>query len=219
MEKEKARVKRHQQDGPSILTKLRVALSIIVVAGVALQGCGEPQHLPPSSRPTEAPLIEKHAPSSGKPVRLEHEIQGWETFAWLSERLLCVMAARPVQLRRPGQENEHTYCDRAPDTLLRDGPPALSSKPLPQVAPMDPDSRRLLLVGTVRGTVATVDVSMFGVTVTGEVRQLPTGDHRQIGAYAVWLPRSGPETHGMTLSDITAVVARDHAGRVVAELP
>ncbi|MGI5146547.1 hypothetical protein ACQEVC_09205 [Plantactinospora sp. CA-294935] len=52
MEKEKARVKRHQQDGPSILTKLRVALSIIVVAGVALQGCGEPQHLPPSSRET-----------------------------------------------------------------------------------------------------------------------------------------------------------------------
>ncbi|NJC65656.1 hypothetical protein HC028_14280 [Planosporangium flavigriseum] len=39
-----------------------------------------------------------------------------------------------------------------------------------------------------------------------------------VGAYAVWLPRSGPGRNGMDLSDITTVVAHDAAGNVVAQL-
>jgi hypothetical protein len=59
---------------------------------------------------------------------------------------------------------------------------------------------------------------MFGKTATGSVRTLPAGDHRQVAAYAAWLPRIGPGSDGMNWSDITAVVARDRLGRVVAEI-
>lgn len=61
---------------------------------------------------------------------------------------------------------------------------------------------------------------MFGATATAPVHPLPVRDGRQIGAYAVWLPRGGAGTgaKGMNLTDITAVIGRDDSGRVVAQL-
>lgn len=208
----------HHQDSLSSLAKRRPVLAILAAAGLALQGC-DVQHATEQPRPEESSLIGRHPPLAGTPVLLDHRFSEWETSAWLAETALCIMTARPVDLRRSGQENEFVFCEPTPAPLLGDGPPALPSKPFPQVVPMDPNSKDVLLVGTVRGPVATVDVTMFGATATSDVRSLPTGDQRQVGAYAAWLPRSQPAKDGMNLSDITAVIARDKAGMVVAKLP
>jgi hypothetical protein len=93
----------------------------------------------------------------------------------------------------------------------------LPAKPLPYTAPLDPQSREIILVGA-RGAVATVSVTMFGQTATAAVHPLPATGGRQVGAYAVWLPHSGAERDRMNLSDITAVVGRDADGNVVARL-
>jgi len=50
------------------------------------------------------------------------------------------------------------------------------------------------------------------------VHSLPATGGRQVGAYALWLPRSGAEHDGMNLADITAVVGRDANGNVVTRL-
>ena len=196
--------------------KLGIALAIVVVAGLATQGCI--LHAGRQPHPAATPLIEKYPPLGGAPVLLDHRFPDWETSAWLSTGVLCLRAARTADKHRSDRENQSVSCDPAPVPLRGDGPPDLST-PVPQVMPMDPASKELLLIGTVRGAVATVDVTMFGVTATGTVRRLPTADDRQLGAYAVWLPRSGPGKDGMRASDITAVVGRDQAGKIVVELP
>ena len=71
---------------------------------------------------------------------------------------------------------------------------------------------------SVRGAVTSVSVTLFGQTATADVHPLPATGGRQVGAYAVWLPRSGADRDGMNLSDITAVVGRDAAGSVVTRL-
>lgn len=114
--------------------------------------------------------------------------------------------------------NEFVFCDPAPADLEAAGPPLLPAKPVPYVAPLDPQSQEILLVGTVRGAVADVSVTMFDATATATVHRLPSTAGHEIGAYAVWLPRSGPERDGMNLTDITAVVGRDTAGNVVTSL-
>lgn len=65
---------------------------------------------------------------------------------------------------------------------------------------------------------ANVSVTMFSETATAAVHSLPTTNSQQVGAYAVWLPRSGTGRDGMHISDITAVVGRNAAGEVVARL-
>lgn len=134
----------------------------------------------------------------------------------LSGDAFCVRAARVKPQK--GKPNESISCDPAPAALKTIGPPLLPSKPLPYINPADPQSRKIILVGTVRGTVVTVAVTMFGHTATALVHPLPATDGRQVGAYAVWLPRSDAERDGMDLSDITAVIGRDAAGAIVTRL-
>jgi len=129
-----------------------------------------------------------------------------------------VRVARAGGKQEEGKENESVFCEPAPSALGTAGPPLLPAKPLPYTAPLDPQSREIILVGTARGAVATVSVTMFGHTATAAVHPLPATGGRQVGAYAVWLPRSGAERDGMNLSDITAVVGRDAEGNVVARL-
>jgi predicted RecA/RadA family phage recombinase len=188
---------------------MRPRIILTVVAGLlAVQGC--------TAEPT-AP--EAHPPVAGIPVVLDARIPGWETSAWLAEDAFCVRAARADGKRAEGKENESVFCDPAPSALDTVGGPLLPAKPLPYLAPQDPRSREIILVGTVRGVaVTTVSVTMFGQTATGTVRPLPASDGRQVGAYALWLPRSGVGGEGMDLSDITAVVGRDAAGSIVTQL-
>jgi hypothetical protein len=151
-------------------------------------------------------------------VVLDTSVPDWTTSAWLAKDTLCVRVARSDGERRKDRENELVFCDPAPSALDTSGPPLLPAKPQPYVAPLDPQQRKTILIGTVRGAVATVSVTMFGNTATTPVHQLPTADGRQVGAYALWLPYSGPTRNGMTLSDITDVVGRDAAGVVVTRL-
>ncbi|MDG4762864.1 hypothetical protein O7632_01845 [Solwaraspora sp. WMMD406] len=128
----------------------------------------------------------------------------------------CVRTARSDDEYVVGRENDFIWCDPAPSGALDPGPPALPADPLPYPAPLDPESQLIMLVGVVRGPVASVSVTMFGQTATSMVHPLPATDDRHIGAYAVWLPRSGDERSGMELSDITEVVAYDSDGIMVA---
>ncbi|WP_233606295.1 hypothetical protein [Micromonospora sp. Llam0] len=148
---------------------------------------------------------------------LDARVPGWETAAWLAEDAFCVCVAR-VDKRSEGKENEFVFCDPVPETLDTVGPPLLPTKPMPYVAPLDPQQREIILVGSVRGAVTSVSVTMFGQTATAAVQQLPATGGRQIGAYAVWLPRDGGQRDGMNLSDITAVVGHDADGNVVTQL-
>ncbi|MGH3740737.1 MAG: hypothetical protein ACRDT1_05325, partial [Micromonosporaceae bacterium] len=143
-------------------------------------------------------------------------VPGWETSAWLSEGAFCVRAARLKP--QAGKPNQAIYCDPAPPALEEAGPPLLPMKPLPYLDPGDPRSEKIILVGAVRGDVATVSVTMFDETATAQVHRLPATGGRHVGAYAVWLPFGGPERDGTGWDDITAVVGRDSAGRVVAWL-
>ncbi len=191
---------------------MRIRVILLVVTGLlAVPGCAAK---PPATSEPSAP---EHTPVVGQPVVLDTRVPGWETSAWLSQNALCVRAAR-VGEHKPGEENEFVFCDPAPSALKTVGPPLLPAKPVPYVAPMDPRSREIILVGTVRGAVASVSVTMFGETATATVHRLPATGGREIGAYAVWLPRSGSDRDGMALSDITAVVGRDATGGVVTSL-
>ncbi|MER7894515.1 hypothetical protein ABTX15_32490 [Micromonospora sp. NPDC094482] len=149
---------------------------------------------------------------------MDGRVPGWETSAWLAEDVSCVRAARVGGKHVEGQENESVVCDPAPAALKSSGPPLLPAKPLPYLQPWDPGSEEVILVGFVRGAIASVSVTMFGQTATATVHPLPATSGRQVGAYAVWLPRSGAEREGMNLSDITAVVGRDTDGNVVTRL-
>ncbi|MFI7209397.1 MULTISPECIES: hypothetical protein [Micromonospora] len=143
---------------------------------------------------------------------------GWEASAWLTGDAFCVRAARTGPEVKDDAANNFVFCNPAPSALDRDGPPMLPAKPVPYVAPLDPQQQEIILVGTVRGNIATVSVTMFGETATAAVHLLPMSKGRQVGAYAVWLPRSGPERDGMSSSDITAVIGYDAAGTVIAQL-
>ncbi|MGC9669501.1 hypothetical protein ACNTMW_23475 [Planosporangium sp. 12N6] len=174
---------------------------------LAVQGCaGKP------------PARVEHPPTVGGPVVLDARVPGWETSAWLAEDAFCVRAARAGGEHVDRQENEFIFCDPAPSALKTVGPPLLPAKPTPYIAPLDPQQREVILVGTVRGTAASVAVTMLDQTATATVHPLPATGGRQIGAYAVWLPRHASGRNGMDLSDITAIVARDDAGNVVAQL-
>lgn len=190
---------------------------LVAVAAAAVAACGG--SLPDAvtaEQPT--PSLDRYRPDAGLPVLIDQRSSDWEVFAWISDTSLCIMTARPMKLRRKGQANEVIFCDPAPLGLLAKGRATLPGKPLPQVAPADPRQAEILLVGTTRGAIATVEVTMFGVTATGRVRRLPTRDDRGIGAYTVWLPRSGPDRQGMSLADITSVIGRDRTGRAVATI-
>lgn len=195
---------------------LTVVAGPLVVAGLlSIQGCtvtlgrSGPQ-------PQTSPV---RAPTAGKPVVLDARVPGWQTAAWLADGAFCVRAERTDQ--KPGEDraDEAVFCDPAPPALDTTGAALLPAKPQPYIAPLDPQQKKIILVGTVRGqTITSVSVTMFGETVTATVRPLPAAGGREIGAYAVWLPRSGPERDGMSLDDITAVVGRDVAGNTVARL-
>ncbi|MEV6299839.1 hypothetical protein AB0M02_10590 [Actinoplanes sp. NPDC051861] len=176
---------------------MRTLLAAATVLAVA--GCTA---APPPPAPIPSPDI-------GQPVVLDARVAGWETSAWLGDGSLCVRGAGVDG----NPEAASVFCDPAPATLNDGG------KPLPYLAPADPQARQILLVGTVSGEVAEVSTTMFGETATGKVHPLPVTDGRSVGAYAVWLPSSGDNQPGMTLDDITAVVARDAAGNVVTRLP
>jgi len=159
-----------------------------------------------------------HPPTLGQPVVLDTRVPGWETSAWLAEDMFCVRAARAGDRWVDGKENESIFCDPEPSALDEIGPPLLPAKPLPYLVPWDPGSDEIILVGSTRGDITSVSVTMFGQTATGSVHPLPATRGRQVGAYAVWLPRSGPDRDGMKLSDITAVIGRNAAGDIVAHL-
>ncbi|WFE40926.1 hypothetical protein [Micromonospora sp. WMMD998] len=187
---------------------MRTRIIAIVVAGLlAVQGCAA-GHPAPARRP----------PTTGRPVVLDARIPGWETSAWLAEGAFCVRAARAGGQHEKGKENESVFCDPAPSALDSKGPPLLPAKPLPYPAPLDPQSREIILVGAVRGAVNSVSVTMFGETATAAVHPLPATDGRQVGAYAVWLPRGDAKPDGMDLADITAVVGRDTTGQIVTQI-
>lgn len=186
---------------------MRTRVIPIAVAGLlAAQGCT-----------TGPPAPAEHPPAVGSPVVLDTRVPGWETSAWLAEDSFCVRAAR-VGKREDGEENESVFCDPAPAALDTTGAPLLPAKPLPYLAPLDPQSREIILVGAVRGAVTSVSVTMFGRTATADVRPLPATRGRQIGAYALWLPRHGADQDEMNLADITTVVGRDATGKVVTRL-
>ncbi|MEV8508667.1 hypothetical protein AB0368_28100 [Actinoplanes sp. NPDC051475] len=149
---------------------------------------------------------------------LDTSVRGWETSAWLDDDTFCVRAARTSGRHVDGQENEFVFCDPAPAALNSPGPPLLPGKPRPYIAPLDPQSKEIILIGATRGAITDVSVTMFGRTATAAVRPLPATDGRQIGAYAVWLPRTAPGRNDMKLTDITAVTGRDATGRVVTRL-
>lgn len=181
----------------------------IVVAGLfAVHGCAAGQPAPAAA----------HPPAVGSPVVLDTRVPGWETSAWLADSAFCVRAARAGGNGEEGRENESVFCDPAPAALDTIGSPLLPAKPLPYLAPLDPRSREIILVGAVRGAVSEVSVTMFGETATAVVHPLPATGGRQVGAYAVWLPRSGAEPDGMNQADITTVVGRDATGQIVARL-
>ncbi|WBB97164.1 MULTISPECIES: hypothetical protein [unclassified Solwaraspora] len=189
---------------------MRPSITMAVVGGLlAVQGCAVTALAPEAPPPT---------PTVGQPVVLDARVPGWQTAAWLAEDSFCVRVARVDEKRREGKENEFVFCDPAPEALDTVGPPLLPTKPMPYVAPLDPQQRKIILVGSVRGAVTSVSVTMFGQTATAAVHRLPATRSRQIGAYAAWLPRSEHERDGMNLSDITAVVGRDADGRVVTQL-
>ncbi|GLI03354.1 hypothetical protein Pa4123_86320 [Phytohabitans aurantiacus] len=145
-------------------------------------------------------------------------MSGWETAAWLDGGQFCVRAQRTGRKVNASAASNFVFCDPAPSALDASGPALLPAKPVPYVAPLDPQQRKTILVGTVRGDVATVSVTMFGETATAAVHQLPVSAGRQVGAYAVWLPRSGPGRSGMDLSDVTAVIGYDAAGNVLTQV-
>lgn len=187
---------------------MRYRSILILVAGLfAVQGCAP-----------EPSAVEAYPPAVGQPVVLDTRVPGWETSAWLAKDSFCVRAARADGKRDEGRENEFVFCDPAPSALNTVGPPLLPAKPLPYTAPLDPQSQEIILVGTVRGAVASVSVTMFDQTATAPVHSLPSTGDGQVGAYAVWLPRSDAGRDGMDLSDITAVIGRNAAGMVVARL-
>ncbi|KAB1923439.1 hypothetical protein F8271_30935 [Micromonospora sp. ALFpr18c] len=137
----------------------------------------------------------------------------------MDEGVFCVRSARTRSGGRGDAANKFVSCNPAPPALLLgDGPPILPAKPVPYVAPLDPQQQKVILVGVVRGNVASVAVTMFGTTVTAAVHPLPAVEGGQVGAYAVWLPRSGPAHNGMSSSDITAVIGYDASGQVVVQL-
>ena len=187
--------------------RLRI-VPTVVVGLLAMQGCAAAPS-PPDPLP----------PAVGEPVVLDTSMSGWETLGWLTEKAFCVRATRTGRKVEKGKENDSVFCDPAPAALDTAGPPLLPAKPLPYLAPLDPQSEKIILVGTVRGAVASVRVTMFNQTVTAIVHSLPATGGRQIGGYAVWLPRSGTERQGMNLADITAVVGFDAAGVIVTQLP
>ncbi|WP_428962216.1 hypothetical protein [Micromonospora fluostatini] len=187
---------------------MRTRIIAVVVAGMlAVQGCA-------AGQPTPA----GHPPTVGHPVVLDARVPGWETSAWLAEGSFCVRAARTGGKHEEGKENESVFCDPAPSALDTIGSPLLPAKPLPYPAPLDPQSRKIILVGAVRGAVTSVSVTMFGQTATAAAHPLPATDGRQVGAYAVWLPRGDADPDGMNLADVTAVVGRDATGQIVAQL-
>lgn len=171
-----------------------------------------------SGQPSEQPSAEAYPLAVGPPAVLDTQVPGWETSAWLTEGSFCVRAARTDGRHKEGRANEFVFCDPAPSALNTAGPPLLPAKPMPYIAPLDPQSQEIILVGTVRGAVTSVSVTMFNRTATAAVHSLPTTNSHQVGAYAVWLPSSDTGRNGMHISDITAVIGRNAAGEVVARL-
>jgi hypothetical protein len=187
--------------------RTRIILTVVAVGLLAVPGCAAE----PSAPAAPPPVV-------GHPVVLDTRMPGWETSAWLADDAFCVRAARAGGKQVEGKENESVFCDPAPPALNTAGAPLLPAKPLPYLAPLDPQSREIILVGTVRGAVHSVSVTMFGATATAVVHPLPATGGRRVGAYALWLPRSGAVHDGMNLTDITAVVGRDATGAIVTRL-
>jgi hypothetical protein len=183
-------------------------LVLVVVVLLALAGCTVDS---PGPDPIPPP-----PPDVGEPVVLDTTIPGWQTTAWLSDETFCVRAARTGKHKR-GKANDEVSCEPAPAALTTPGPALLPAKPLPYLMPQDPDSRKIILVGTVRGAIVQVAVTMFGQTETATVHAVPVTGGGQIGAYAVWLPSSGRDRSGMRLTDVTAV-GYDASGTVIAQL-
>ncbi len=145
---------------------------------------------------------------------LDSRVPGWQTSAWLAGDSFCVRGAR----LGGDPAGNSVFCEPAPAALKNPGPALLPAKPLPYLAPADPRAERILLVGTVRGQVATVSTTMLGEDVTAEVHPLPVTGGRHVGAYAVWLPRGHGDQEGMSLDDIVRVIGRDAAGNEVTRL-
>jgi hypothetical protein len=188
----------------------RVLVTVLATLGLTLAGTACDAGRPADPGPPR--------PTVGEPVVIDASVPGWKTSAWLADRTFCVRVFRADGKQATGRENELVFCDPAPAELAAAGSPLLPAKPQPYVAPLDPRQRDTILVGTARGPVATVSVTMFGETATATVHRLPAASGRHVGAYALWLPHSGQGRNGMTLADITSVVGRDSAGAIVAQV-
>ncbi|MDP9794427.1 hypothetical protein J2S43_002939 [Catenuloplanes nepalensis] len=132
---------------------------------------------------------------------LDRTLPGWTVEAWLKDDSgFCVRAIDPEFHDHGGQ------CLGLGD-LAEPGPPALGTKPVPQLPIHDYARDRALLIGTVRGKIAEVTVTMAGHAATGAV----TAMSDSIGAYAVWLPAGD----GVGWEHITGVVGYDAGGDAV----
>lgn len=172
-----------------------------------LTGCG----VELSPTPTPSPTL------TGPAVLLDTRIPGWQTSAWLAGDKFCVRAARTPPIKG-NMDNEYVSCDPAPASLSRAGPPLIPARPAPSVWPLDPAQRDLIVIGAVRGAIAEVTVTVFGRSFTAPIHELPVSGGRSVGAYAVWIPWSGPGGDGFQDEDITSVTGRDSTGQVVARL-
>ncbi|MDR7276034.1 hypothetical protein [Catenuloplanes atrovinosus] len=138
-------------------------------------------------------------------VVLDTTIPGWTVEAWLTDSSgFCVRAIDPRRF-------EQGSACRGLGALAEDGPPALGGKPAPQMTPHDYDRDRMLMVGTVRGEIAEVTVTMSGHAATGAVVPLTAS---RVGAYAVWLPAGD----GVGSDHITGVVGYAADGTLMTVL-
>ncbi|GAB7036275.1 MULTISPECIES: hypothetical protein [Catenuloplanes] len=143
------------------------------------------------------------ATASAQPgaVVLDATLPGWTVEAWLrGDSGFCTRVIDPEFHDHGGQ------CLGLGD-LAEPGPPALGTEPVPQLPIHDYARHRVLLIGTVRGQIAEVTVTMAGHAATGAVTAV--GD--TIGAYAVWLPAGD----GVGSEHITGVVGYGTDGRAV----
>lgn len=190
----------------ALLTGLLGVLSVVglVVLHRHPAGTGDPPDT------VDGHWTSKYPPAAGRLTTIDHPIPGWKTIAWLSTNgAFCTATYSPVDRR------QYVDCEPAAGTLSVDGPPALAGRPVPYVVATEAREDRQLFIGTLRGAASTVDVTVFGTTVTNRVVPL-AGDGPTVGVYVAWLPVVGHG--GFRSSDITDVVARDSTGAVIASI-
>lgn len=192
------------------------ALALISAATVVLPTAvptGKSRPAPnPAAQLGEDPLLLANPPVGAVRV-LSRSPQHWTTVAWVTRSGGYCRAA----FRTPMQGGTKSgLCTGRVDGLFSTTEPNLFMKPLFDALP-PVSSGNTIGVGLVRGPVTTVDVTIFGRTVTAAVVPLVVRGAVLVGGYAVELPLGGRTGYGW--EDITSVVARDASGRILARLP